>query len=630
MKVHPIRAVDPVWEAMAMGVRRTGTGPTRLADWLPVQSPRPVLVEPPSGHDSRREKHKPGTRPWTWVESAVLSFYALVVAVGIAWHEPWADEAQAWLLARDSGFWHMMLHEIRYEGSPGLWHGLLWLLARMHVGFIGMHWIAGAIAAAGVYLLLRYSPFPLMLRVLLPFGFWFAYQDAVVARSYVLFAVLAFGACALLRDMAEAPARVEISQSRVIGLAVLMGLMANLSVHGFVASLGFAVAAWVVLRRSQQTTGPVVEGAPSHVRGSKTNWAIPAVVLAAFWIFAVATTLPPSDVSFQAGSNVEHSTEKILASVGDRKVKAELAEAKPEASQDVRPGELTPVSPLANHWSRKEALKRKAARVLSLITYPVSDFRILALVACGLVVLQALWFRTGWSLHTGALGWVGLLPWALMVVVFTSMYLAPRHAGMLWTALIASAWLTWPSHAKASRKTLWLNRAVVAALALVAVHQAVWTAHAVRDDAHHAYTGDVAMAQFLKAEKPGKRVAGFYYYTVGAAAWFRHPIFFNQPHAYWVWSRNVRTDQQAPAAIATRPDLLVVSGMELSPQANITDDWIAPNMAEERRTPLNDVYGIIPYAEAHGYRETHRFCGRSFMRGAYAEELCEVALEPRR
>jgi hypothetical protein len=62
--------------------------------------------------------------------------------------------------------------------------------------------------------------------------------------------------------------------------------------------------------------------------------------------------------------------------------------------------------------------------------------------------------------------------------------------------------------------------------------------------------------------------------------------------------------------------------------ANITDDWIAPNLAQERRTPLNDVYGIIPFAEAHGYRETHRFCGRSFMRAAYAEELCEVALEP--
>ncbi len=31
---------------------------------------------------------------WTWRESAVLAIYAFVVALGIQWHEPWADEAQ--------------------------------------------------------------------------------------------------------------------------------------------------------------------------------------------------------------------------------------------------------------------------------------------------------------------------------------------------------------------------------------------------------------------------------------------------------------------------------------------------------------------------------------------------------
>jgi hypothetical protein len=619
-------AQDPVWEAMASGVLRTGTGPTRLADWLPVQRPRPMLVEP--GPESNRKASQTAVRPWTWVESAVLSFYALVVAVGIAWHEPWADEAQAWLLARDSGFWQMMLHGIRYEGSPGLWHTLLWVLVRLHVSFMGMHWIAGAIAVAGVYLLLRYSPFPLVLRVLLPFGFWFAYQDAVVARSYVLFAALAFGAAALLRGIAQAPARAEIPRSRWIGLAVLLGLMANVSVHGFVASLGFAVAAGVVLRRTRHAMGPVLEIERNEVRGRVVSPVIPMVVLAGFWVIAVATTLPPSDVNFQAGTNVEHSTERILARVGDANAKAAVAAETPEAS-DVRPGELTPVAPIANHWTPREALWRKVARVLSLITYPVSNFRILALLACGLVVSQSLRFQKGWSLQAGALGWTGLLPWALMVLVFTSMYLAPRHAGMLWTALIASTWLTWPTRAPASWNALWLQRAVVAALAVVAIQQAMWTALAVHADVHHAYAGDTAMAQFLKSKRPGKRVAGFYYYTVGAAAWFRHPIFFNQPHAYWAWSREVRTVQGAPATIATRPDVIVASGMEPSAHdANITDDWIAPNLAQERRTPLNDVYGIIPFAEAHGYRETHRFCGRSFMRAAYAEELCEVALEP--
>jgi hypothetical protein len=131
-------------------------------------------------------------RRWTWIESAVLAGYSVVVALGIAWHEPWADEAQAWLLARDEPFWHLMLHAIRYEGTPGLWHALLWVLTRLHVSYIGMHWVAGAFAAVGVFVLLRWSPFPLVLRLLFPFGFWLAYQNAVVARGYILFAMLAF------------------------------------------------------------------------------------------------------------------------------------------------------------------------------------------------------------------------------------------------------------------------------------------------------------------------------------------------------------------------------------------------------------------------------------------------------
>ena len=295
-KMRPLQEKDLVWDAMVSQVLRTGTGPTRLADWLPIETAGPVLLERRERPEHRAGGRQP--RPWTWVETLVLAGYALVVAVGLSWHEPWADEAQAWLLARDSGWWPMMLHSVRYEGSPGLWHTMLWVLARLHVSFTGMHWIAGAIACAGIYLLLRHSPFPLILRILLPFGFWLAYQDAVVARSYVLFAVLAFGAAAMVRGMMDAPARAEIATWRLIALSVLLGLMANLSVHGLIASVGFAVAAMAVLRR---------RGWP----GARARLAIPALVLCCFWAFAVVTTIPPQDVNFQAGTNVENSAESI-------------------------------------------------------------------------------------------------------------------------------------------------------------------------------------------------------------------------------------------------------------------------------------------------------------------------------
>ncbi len=583
----------------------------------PVRRAGPHLVETehqPFLVEARRAvappQPLPQPRPWTWIESAILSVYAVVVSLGIAWHEPWADEAQAWLLARDQGFWHLLLHSVRYEGSPGLWHALLWVLIRLHIGYTGMHWISGLLAVAGVCVLLRWSPFPLVLRILLPFGFWLAYQNAVVARSYVLFAVLAFSAAALLRAMAWG----AISKRRLLRLAVILGLMANLSVHGFIASLGFAAAASVAVRRARL---------PIRLR-----WKTAVAVLCAFWLFAIATTFPPSDDSFGAGRNVERSVLRIRASLGDRTARAVLAsDAYRAPLGDVRPGELSPTLLPMPHWTAAEAAWHRIGRILALFTFPLSAFRWLALAVCALAILQAVLFRGS----PGPLGWVGLLPWLLMVLAFTSMYIAPRHAGMLWIAFVAALWITWPAERLTAGRGLGLRRVFVALLLLISVDQIAWTAHAVVSDMHQPYSGDVATARFLAAQPPGTRIAGFYYHTIGAAAFFPHPIFFNQPAAYWVWSENARVNPAAPSAIATHPDVIVIGGYNASPQNdNIVNDWIPPDPADINRIPLGDRYSIVLYAEAHGYRETHRFCGHAFMRYGYAEDLCDVVLQPAR
>lgn len=570
----------------------------RLEEWLPVETTGPTLVEelPARGAVAR-------TRRWGWLETAVLLGYAAVVAVGILWHEPWADEAQAWLIARDLGWWKMMAHTVRYEGSPGLWHTILWVVARLGVSYAGMHWVSGAIAVAGVVVLLRESPFPWPLRILLPFGFWLAYQDAVIARSYVVFAVLAFPAAAMLRGMMRG--ETQPTRGRLLGLAVLLGLMANLSIYGLVASAGFALAALGVIRKDK---GAAIR--------------LPVLALSAFWIFAVATAFPPSDVNFAAGNNFERSQEKIEAKFGYQKAQLEL-EKTPKS--DVRPGELAPVPPPMTHWTAAQAFWHKAARVLSLLTYPVATNRWFALALCALVVVQAIRLRAG----PGQMGWMGLLPWALMILVFTQIYLAPRQAGMLWTVLVTALWLTWPAQPERTPAGVWLHRALVAALVLAAIDQAWWTAHAVWGDMHGPYCGDVAMEQFLKAQPKGTRIAGFYYYSVGAEPWFDHPVYRNQATSYWVWSRNVRTDQQAPATIAARPDVLVLGQMRWGPRnGNIDTEWMAPPADETPDESLSDRYRIVPYAEAHGYRITHRFCGTAFMRDGYSEQLCETAMQP--
>jgi hypothetical protein len=189
---------------------------------------------------------------------------------------------------------------------------------------------------------------------------------------------------------------------------------------------------------------------------------------------------------------------------------------------------------------------------------------------------------------------------------------------------IAGLWLTWPRHSPQDPRTLWLHRITLTALVLISLEQIAWTAHAVYSDIHGPYSGGVATAKFLKGAARGKRIAGFYYHSVGPQPFFSHDIYFNNPHSYWLWSRNLRVDQRAPATIATHPDYVVVGTWTWSPRnGDISFDWVAGD-----ELPDADLYGIIPWAETHGYRVTHRFCGRSFMRDGYAEELCDVILEP--
>ncbi len=587
---------------------RPAAWPEPVAPGPEPVAPGPELAPLPSEDQARHEQR--AARRQQIAQKVVLVGYAVVVAVGIAWHEPWADEGQAWLLARDQGFWHLMLHAIRYEGSPGLWHALLWVLARMHVSYVGMRWIAGGIALAGLYVLLRWSPFPLILKILLPFGFWLAYQDAVIARSYVLFAILAFPAAAILRAMAqeEGPAR----RSSLLWLALLLGLLANMSVHGFIASIGFCVVALAVLRRKARAGFPTRRNAP-------------AVILCCFWIFAVATVVPPSDVDFPAGKNLQMSTQRIWAKLGSGTAKAEL-KAEKEEGANPRPGELPMHAEQPFQKTAREARWHKIARILGLLTFPVSNFRYLALAVVLIVVVHALVFG---QVRRGGLGWVGLMPWALMIVFFGWMYLAPRHAGMVWEALIASLWLTWPTELPKRGFALSLHWVTVVALVLISLNQIQWTAHSLRDEIEKPYSGDEATAKWLKSSEAGKRIAGFGYHSVGVTAWFKDPIYFNEPATYWIWSQLPRVDARAPFAIATHPDVIVFGGWNWSENnADISEDWIKPDTTRLNAVPLNDAFHIVDYAKAHGYRETHRFCGHAFLRSGYSEELCQVVLQP--
>lgn len=223
------------------------------------------------------------TKPMSDVRARLPAYagfaaYLTLLVLVIPRHEPWADEAHSWLLARDatlSELWTRLLH---YEGTPGLWHTVLHALNRAGMPYDGMNVISGLFAACGAWLLFRHSKFPLGIRLALPFTFFLGYQYAVVARSYALLPMLLFG-CAMVWD--SLPRRLPV-------FTALLCMLAAVSAHGVLLAGTLWVAAHITILRNWRTlNGP-----------DRKRVVLSSVVFGILVALMVVATTPASDVTF--------------------------------------------------------------------------------------------------------------------------------------------------------------------------------------------------------------------------------------------------------------------------------------------------------------------------------------------
>jgi hypothetical protein len=159
----------------------------------------------------------------------VFSAWVLLAAFATFHHEPWRDEAQAWLIARDLPLGGVIA-QMGYEGSPALWHLLLFPFARSGAPYASEAVIHLLLAVAGVGLLLWRAPFPLWFKALLAFSGLLSYEYAAVARNYNLTLLLLFALATLH------PAR----RRRPLLYGLLVALLANANVHSFALAAGLA------------------------------------------------------------------------------------------------------------------------------------------------------------------------------------------------------------------------------------------------------------------------------------------------------------------------------------------------------------------------------------------------------
>jgi hypothetical protein len=112
-------------------------------------------------------------------------------------HEVGGDEAQAWLLARDTVSLSEFFRYTHYEGSPALWHLVLFPFTKLRLPFETIYVINFIIVTGAVAVFLFYAPVPLLLRIVLPFTYMLLWEYGVFARSYALTCLLLFAGLAV-------------------------------------------------------------------------------------------------------------------------------------------------------------------------------------------------------------------------------------------------------------------------------------------------------------------------------------------------------------------------------------------------------------------------------------------------
>ena len=99
-------------------------------------------------------------------------------------HEPFSDEAQSYLIARDTSFGELIKDVLRMEGHPMLWYLWLKLFIALKINYEYIYFASIIPNFLGVWLFIKKAPFSAVVRYLFPLTYFIFYQYNIVARSY--------------------------------------------------------------------------------------------------------------------------------------------------------------------------------------------------------------------------------------------------------------------------------------------------------------------------------------------------------------------------------------------------------------------------------------------------------------
>lgn len=158
-------------------------------------------------------------------EILAMIAYTVFHFVMMIYHEPWFDEAEAWQIARYASIKEILFEIPHYEGHTPLWDLILLPFAKGGAPYeLSLSMISFIFAGLAVALIIFKAPWKRIIRLLLPFTYFFFYQYGVICRPYCVM-MLAFVLMGIFyKEKNEKPGRYVLSLV-LLTLTFPMGLI---------------------------------------------------------------------------------------------------------------------------------------------------------------------------------------------------------------------------------------------------------------------------------------------------------------------------------------------------------------------------------------------------------------------
>ena len=134
------------------------------------------------------------------INCSLLIIFSLLTLVEVIQHEPWRDELQAWIIARDLDA-PGIIYQMRYEGHFALWSLILHPFSVCGGSLLWMGLVSWGLMVVAAGLFVFRSPFTWYAKAAFLLSYPMIYYFPVVSRCYALVPPLLFGMASLYKSL---------------------------------------------------------------------------------------------------------------------------------------------------------------------------------------------------------------------------------------------------------------------------------------------------------------------------------------------------------------------------------------------------------------------------------------------